>query len=315
MRRAAFTLTEVLVALMILSVVSVAMVLTLNTAVRIYRAGEASRAANDQAIAILSRLEQDLDGMLPPAPVTVDPSTGSVYRPTTGGWIYAAVNSDSSGDCRVAWTIRNPERGKVTSDGKYSETVVMWRRIGDALHRVGNDIVSDGVTERSNVQAPDPSGGDKIADGVLYLGAWIAIQELDNRAFDPSNDGWDRTDNDASVFPPSLEATYNTQDSVAPYPSALRIAVILNGGTASAPTGTLRTAIDGEATTITIAGLSQIPVSGYIQVGTEWMRIIGAQGAQRNVERGALRSTPNSHPAGERVRTGSLWSLVRAVPK
>ena len=61
------TLIEIMVATMILTIISTVMLGVLFTATRIYEVGERSRAANDEAMAIIAQIERDLDRMVPPS--------------------------------------------------------------------------------------------------------------------------------------------------------------------------------------------------------------------------------------------------------
>ena len=64
--RRGFTLAEVLVALMIFSIVSLAMVGSLMIGTRLFRDGEMRRATNDEAMAVLALLNQDIERAMTP---------------------------------------------------------------------------------------------------------------------------------------------------------------------------------------------------------------------------------------------------------
>jgi prepilin-type N-terminal cleavage/methylation domain-containing protein len=206
MIRRGFTLTEVLISLTILSVVSIGMVMTLSFAVRTFRAGEYSRAANDEAVTILASLESDLDRMLP-APLPVVGANGTLTRPDTGGWLYAKVlnygtanDKRSNGSCLVAFTTKNPDRTQITATGEYANVVVAWwtdkngnlKRVSKPLPGgAGNTtcfdwikaFTPDGPPSSEPVFAQNANNQNvratftDVASGCMHFGAWVATQE------------------------------------------------------------------------------------------------------------------------------------------
>ena len=89
--RSGFTLTEILIAVGIFSMVSTAMIAIMATAIDLYRAGEYARAANEEAMAVFGLLEKDIEQAVSPA---------------NGGHFYAKSYPDA-GNCAVDWTIQN----------------------------------------------------------------------------------------------------------------------------------------------------------------------------------------------------------------
>jgi len=112
--RAAFTLIEILVSILIFSVVSVAMVGILLTSTNIFRAGEYGRASTDEAVATLGVLDDDLKRMVPAR---------------DGGYFYALLHTfnpytsavpmspgQGNGNCAVAFIISQPVPDQVQAN-------------------------------------------------------------------------------------------------------------------------------------------------------------------------------------------------------
>ena len=88
--RAGFTLVEIMVSLMIFVVVSGAMVSIMMMSSELFRRGEFSRSANDETIAVLGAVNDDLSHLVP--------ESGD-------GWFYAGVPT-RSGNTMVSFTTR-----------------------------------------------------------------------------------------------------------------------------------------------------------------------------------------------------------------
>ena len=65
--RSGFTLVEILISIMIFVVVSGAMIGILLIGTDLFRRGEFSRAANDETVAVVGTIEDDLKHMVPAA--------------------------------------------------------------------------------------------------------------------------------------------------------------------------------------------------------------------------------------------------------
>jgi prepilin-type N-terminal cleavage/methylation domain-containing protein len=123
MPRRAFTLVEVLVAIMIFSVVSLAMITIFDAATRIFRSGQRLRAANSEAMAVLNRIDLDC---------------GNAVGPDGGGHFYAWLAEN--GDCVVGWTVRR------SNPATHQEPLgfVLWGLDADRLLRRELEIDRDG---------------------------------------------------------------------------------------------------------------------------------------------------------------------------
>ena len=340
----AFTLAEVLVSIGILSVISTVMLLSLSTATRLYRVGEYSRAANDEAVTVLSALEADFDRMLPPALPVMD-ANGVLQPGKGGGWIYAKAfntGTNSLGNCLLAFTIRNPDRDQVTADGKNANLAVAWWVDGNgALHRdakllpgddAGDENVKSGLRNIAQTSSPQDN---IVTTNCLHFGAWIAIQELASMARPADADGgWEAhktNDPTKTVLPPRMggDVLDTGIGYIGPFPSAIRVSLCLAGPSRYRPQGRLRDDVDLTMTgepgkpVIRLSGLSSIPSQGFLLFGNlgdaqngEWVKITGAQaGGKIQVDRAARRSTAKTHPPGTAVSFGTEWSLVRTIPK
>ncbi|GDY12309.1 hypothetical protein LBMAG53_11870 [Planctomycetota bacterium] len=342
----AFTLAEVLVSIGILSVISTVMLLSLSTATRLYRVGEYSRAANDEAVTVLSALEADFDRMLPPALPVMD-ANGVLQPGKGGGWIYAKVfksGTDSLGNCLLAFTIRNPDRDQVTADGKYANLAVAWwvdkngTLYREAKLLPGDDAGDENVkTGLRNIAETSSPQDNIVTTNCLHFGAWIAIQELASMTKTEADGGWEApntNDPTKTKLPPRMGGdvldTAPPPPSLyyGPFPSAIRVSLCLAGPSRYRPLGKLRDDIDltaGEPgkPPIRVSGLSNIPAQGFLLFGNlgnaasgEWVKIKSAQaGGKVEVDRAARRSTAKNHPAGTAVSFGTEWSLVRTIPK
>ncbi len=101
--RAGLTLIEILVSILILSVVSIAMIGILMVSSELFRRGEFSRSSNDEAIAVMGALDDDVKRIIP----VVD-----------GGWLYAALSrTPHDGNCILGMAIPNPDPSGITSTG------------------------------------------------------------------------------------------------------------------------------------------------------------------------------------------------------
>ena len=110
-RTAGFTLIEIMVSLMIFVVVSGAMVSILMMSTELFRRGEFSRSANDETIAVLGAVSDDLNHLVP--------ETGD-------GWFYAGVPT-TSGNTLVAFTTAGQNPDGIGARGQNARSVVgMW---------------------------------------------------------------------------------------------------------------------------------------------------------------------------------------------
>lgn len=276
MRRAAFTLTEILVSLMIFMVVSGAMLTIMLLATRIYEEAEFGKAANDEAMAVLGMLDRDL---------------ARAISPSAGGHFYAAVlsipsndaaqPSTTSGDCAVGWTIRNddlasPDRTRF----------VFWRTFKYQRPRTlssGQTIVEDrfilcrgtyedkSAAPRGSYDSDDlydagtgnlslPAGMAIITDGCIHFGVWLVgtshnLADTILRSTHPEPERyWTRVvvRNDINAWAEPIKAEpYDTEmrhsdpdQTPLAYPSTIRFTIVLTGGHKNAPVGRLRTALN-----------------------------------------------------------------------
>jgi hypothetical protein len=267
--RAAFTLMEVLVSLAIFMVVGLAMVLTLAMGTEIFRLGEASRNAGDEAMAALAALQDDLDHMSAPRWRTVQYVGAGAPPPqllpdASSGWFFAKVLDQSGGagsdpltrgDCFVAWVIRQPDRGLVAHNwgaggdplGNDRAIVCWWLAHDGVLRRHLIPITSrDGQTERNKAYAianrwDERDDGQPIVSGVLHFSIWAAI--ADQPSTSPvrtvgqlTTVDWERIqDNGAGGRNQTACAPWNGRDldsavgQVPAFPDQVRFALILSG--------------------------------------------------------------------------------------
>ena len=109
--RHAFTLIEIMVSLMIFVVVSGAMVSILMISSELFRRGEFSRSANDETIAVLGAVSDDLNHMVPE---------------NSDGWFFAGIPTDS-GNTLVAFTTAGQSPDGIGARGQNARSLVgLW---------------------------------------------------------------------------------------------------------------------------------------------------------------------------------------------
>jgi prepilin-type N-terminal cleavage/methylation domain-containing protein len=108
MPRSGFTLIEIMVSLMIFVVVSGAMVGIMLMSSELFRRGEFSRAANDEVVAVLGAVSDDLNHLVP--------ETGD-------GWFFAGIPS-ASGNTLVAYTTAGQNPDGIGARGQNSRSLV-----------------------------------------------------------------------------------------------------------------------------------------------------------------------------------------------
>jgi len=190
-RRTGFTLIEVLMSLMVLSIISLAMFGILNTATKIFRSAEFGKAANDEAMAIFSLLEADLNQ-------AISPSDGGHFYAKVIPWKDGTNNGTVyDGSCMIGWTIPNPDQERWRYDdpndkkdlkrARDAKAVFWWlRRV--LRHHDNNQIDENDAGGRDRVgyelrravtrdidQPPstENAAGDLITTNCLHFGVWL----------------------------------------------------------------------------------------------------------------------------------------------
>jgi len=317
--RAAFTLIEILVSLMIFSIVGVAMLGIMFMATELYRRGETGRAANDESVAVLATLDDDLARMVPRA---------------AGGWFYAAVSTpadttiadaDPDGGTLLAFKITRRDRSLVQSSGEGTHTIVAWwvdrarqlrraERLVPPRTTIAHDDDLDAL--KSMVDMNTHGSWPVITTGCLHFGAYLTtdtnVRVADDDWYGPN-------------ALPMVGSFYCTgPEDLMPFPEAIRITTVLTGGGRFAPAGFLIAPIsDGTATTpFRIAGIKALPTASgaMLRVDDEWIgydgyngKSISMTGSDPWIGRGRRRSQGVPHDAKAVVRLGYTHSLVRIL--
>lgn len=329
MDRRGFSLIEILVSLMIFSVVSVAMLTVFTLSSSVFREAEAARAGNDEAIAVLAALDDDLKRMVPPA---------------AGGYLYCGVHdanganavADDGGTMVLAFTIANPDAGQVEASGRNARLLVAWWADRQGfLHRSAAAAAdSQGVASTNSqilltlYQTSAPVAGT----GCLYFG-------VDCHTGDAPRQGLDWTAGATPLLPGPTEADYVCTDtfdgSHTPdaFPAALRVSVVLVGANrTTAGTGFLASkesasgfVVEDQGTTIRTGGLKTLPVhpGALVRIGdpdlnpnVEWLSYTGFRNGRIEVAARAQRRTAQVvHPRGTPIRFGRTYTLVRELPR
>lgn len=236
------TLIEILVALSIFVIVGGAMLGIMLKATEIYEATEASKAASDEAMAVLGMLDRDL---------------ARAVAPGDGGHFIAGVVNQKTGACAVGWTIRNqdanhPARTKfvywVLDDGKN-----LRRGIFDGP----DDVYSVPAAGASTITCPVlDNKTEQVTGGCLHFGVWLVGTSHNlatdgvKQSFAPEPERhWTRVlvANTNAYTEPIPEVAYDTrtrhsdaESTPLAYPATVRFTVLLTGNNRRATVARLR---------------------------------------------------------------------------
>lgn len=310
--RSGFTLVEILISIMIFVVVSGAMIGILLIGTDLFRRGEFSRAANDETVAVVGTIEDDLKHMVPAA---------------DGGWLYAEVDNGvppgfANGDCFLAFLITNPDPSMIQHDGSYSRLKVAYgcyqgriQRVTQALTTTIQDpqgkqdiqkFVDNLNTNISNLNTtapvlpigglggpaapgvPPPVTITTVTSGCLHFGVYLLING--NASFTPPTStlvagsiDWEAAAGGANgtVLPPWSGTPYDTNQTQGlgqanyPMPTVLRLSLVLTGGSRFAPRGQV---ISDNTSTLRISGLPSLPTATGTPAWTGTMLRVEAAG-------------------------------------
>ena len=168
--RQGFTLIEIMVSIMIFVVVSGAMVGILMMGAELFRRGEFSRSANDETVAVLGSLEDDLNRMMPGA---------------ADGFVFSRVTA-TNGNCLFAFNERTANPESITSRGYRARSLVaFWveQQGGvdkpECLRRIALDDQHDVLDVVNALHAADGRVAmrTRIATGVR----WLHVDALDDQ--------------------------------------------------------------------------------------------------------------------------------------
>lgn len=299
-RQYGFTLTEILMSVTIFMIVGAAMVGIFTTSVELFRSGEAARAANDEAMAVISMLDRDIKRAIPA---------------NRGGRIYAragTMDPDDDDPGQYSWElagfdvlgllIQNDEQ-------QHQRDFVVWiaqgdgpvRRLERRLFRDVNDAMLNStffsyISDPRNISQWDVenwSGNDTLPDhtvsiatgGLLHFGIRLAgtddyrIQEdmLDADNAIAEQRFWLRADPIVLQTAHSLRGQLYTslpdpgEDTAPRHPRALRITLAFTGDRNPRPSLRLRNPLDETDTVVHLVGPGAIPSgSGTIaRIGDE----------------------------------------------
>jgi prepilin-type N-terminal cleavage/methylation domain-containing protein len=322
--RCGFTLVEILISIMIFVVVSGAMIGILLIGTDLFRRGEFSRAANDETVAVVGTIEDDIKHMVPAA---------------DGGWLYAEVVNGAgsgwaNGDCILAFLITNPDSSLIQHDGSFSRLKVAYGCYQGRIQRATAPLVTtiqdpQGIQDiaafvqsipsylnGSNTGAAVVPGAPPavatvtsttVTSGCLYFGVSLLING--NPTYPPPTTStvsgsidWEAPLGACTVLPPwAGQAAYDTSmaqplgQANMPMPSVLRLSLVLTGGSRFAPRGQV---IADNGTTLRINGLSALPTApgSMLRVdaagggSTEW---IGYSAVTTSITNGTVISCPS----------------------
>ena len=339
--RSGFTLVEILISIMIFIVVSGAMVGILLIGSDLFRRGEFSRAANDETVAVVGTIEDDLKHMIPSA---------------DGGWFYAEVMSGvgmasgnpaiANGDCIVAFLIANPDPSAIQHDGTASRLKVAYGCYNQQILRWSLPLVTSqtdpqGKQDITNFVAAMPgalSSGTAtiITSGCLHFGIYLTVSGDPTdfpipRLANGGSIDWERPDpSKGTVLPPWAGTAFDTNQVMTagvqpvnwPMPSLLRVSLVLTGGGRFGPRGLV---VNDTGSLLRVSCLQAIPTlpGAMLRVdaagggASEWISYGGVSGGSVlcNSPRNARRTPDARRNPGDVVRLGMSFSIVRALPQ
>jgi len=261
-----------MIAILVFLFVSAAMLGILAVASELYRRGEASRTANDEAMAVLNLLDRDLAAAVHPDQL------GQFWAKPLG----------PAGNCQVGWTIEDQ-----ASDSGYS--FVVWGVDGvvpDAeLRRARYEEVVPGEigTYPDDTDIEGMTGGDvtvrPITIGILHFGVWLAGTGTgggDEWTL-PADGFWTQIQRDPPTGPvkatePVIDPQPYTTFRGMRYPHAIRITLMLTGGGRFAPRG--RVVADDGQLVLRVRGLGRVPTlrGSLARIGDELVGFHGVAG-------------------------------------
>lgn len=319
MIRRGFTLMEIMVSLLIFSVVSLALIGVLSAAVKLFRAGEAGRAASDETIATLAQLDDDLKRMVPAA------DNGYLFTKTKGTKdINFTTNGiiNSTGNMVLAFKIRNPDGGTISKEGIGARLIVVWwvddqgrlcRKSANAADSGGN--VSGNPPTEYGVTEEIYGTAQPVANGCLYFGVDLSTDAVPRTTLDwgPSNPGVGVTFSTEPLSPGAIPD---------PFPTAIRITTVLTGGSRNFSRGR---AVKDDTNGIRVTGVGQVPVGAGVMArlgnpateNVEWVRYSSFKGGVLNctgTDR-AQRRTTLMDATGKEVTFAPSYTLVRTLPR
>ena len=314
-RQRGFTLVEMLVSILLFSVVSLAMVTILATATKLFRMGEAGRAASDEAMAVITALDDDLSRAVPGE---------------AGGFWFCEVfdpvqTRDPAGNMVIAFVVRNPDPTAIKEDGKMArQLVTWWIENGNILHRLVEDDpgtnrfakVQDIFTASVPSNAPpnstvfvykDPTS--IFATGCLHVSVEVASSQ-------PITNGQWCTE---SLGRPTADL----------YPTYARVTLVFAGGNKDAIRGTVIR--DDVSNGILVSGISALPGGdgAMVRIGdptqgknkVEWVRydtfakgrLKLSGGAPEGGRRWTTNASASARNPGVPVVAGQTYSLTRVL--
>jgi prepilin-type N-terminal cleavage/methylation domain-containing protein len=230
LHRSGFTLTEILVATMILAIMSTVMLSALFTATRVYESGERAKNTSDEAMIVMATLQRDFSKQVPPA----------------DGGEFIAEKIDNH-NCRVAWTIRDAE-----SNRRQKTSLVEWHLDSNYIlrRRTFDDVDHFRAFQRNTPNNPSnnrsPRSQQDISANILHFGVWVAdrsdalpddhtwwtmrqTSNADARSLlVPPINYYDPENNNGASSEDFIE--FEAGDALRRFPYALRITLLVAGG-------------------------------------------------------------------------------------
>jgi prepilin-type N-terminal cleavage/methylation domain-containing protein len=326
MKRAAFTLIEILVSLMIFSIVSVAMVGVLLGATNVYRAGESARVAHDSTATVLAQISDDLQRMVPAA---------------DGGYFFCKVHpatlEEAGGSMLVSFTIVNPDTSDlqtVVAPGLLASNarqVVTYWVSNDVLHRtVAMSSASDGLASTNLELAITNQYATKTTDlisGCLHFSVDLSVPSLADRP-DLSWTGILEPSDKTILYRYTTERDPDPKVIVKPMPEAIRVTLVLAGSTrAGVATARIGTVVRENADGIRFTGVKQVPLGQQAIARMrdssnriEWIAYDNAKGGVLSLAGATrpatiLRSQTLPDSTGAEIIFGTRYHLVMALPR
>ncbi len=339
LRRAGFTLVELLLALGLLTILVLALIRLLDTSLNIWGRTEASRDLLEMGSSVLDLVADDL--------VAID---GGPRGDLLCEW--TRFDTDQNGLTDMLWPrltfvrqATRADRARIDPDGTRDARSVGLLEVGYAVLPPGGSdpakrsmgvlwrgerLLGDGGTLSffdpgfyGNTSKPVAGAFEEVTGGVLWFELQFASQTTIVRdgwkageALQDSSLAWDawgrQRIRSGDIERNRLAAGMPAADELPVLPRRVRIEVELERPAELRKRAHLIADIDAEATTLRVDDETRLPESGaYVLLDEEWVQIVSKSRGRVGVLRAVRDSRPTTHAAGVLLHHG--WKLVREV--
>lgn len=333
-----FTLVELLVAIGLLAVLGTLLIMTFTDSLSLWSQGETQRKRYEEAHFILRKLTNDLRQAWVPLD---DRSRSGVSADSLRPFLQAGINTPDNAPFRGRWLdMIRTKPGYITGGDSLSTGDRFQRRVyvllpGEGLFR-GTAPADESFPHHKNIGLlSEPNHVreqfELVGSNVLYVdfrfwGPWMDLEKLmeSKEGFSisnrwPANLGgqgnhvslvWDSSRRESGF------RMFNKQADLPAVPAMVRVRVELTPDERiSWPRLTSSLSSDAdEGTPVPIERGADVPSTGYIHVGEEWIRVTSDNGTMTIEARGVRGTEAADHDAGDRVRAGNGFETTVYLP-